>query len=157
MLQIDVVETAEASAGSGRRGGARARPNTLARIHWAAGFATLALFLISGQYMKHHAPPVRDLEPGLHLMFTSRHIYMLAAALVHLGLGAYIVPHRKRGRHALQWIGSAALTVSAVLLIAAFVAEPMAGKYRGPFSSYGLYALFAGTLLHVISSPRGRD
>jgi hypothetical protein len=41
-----------------------------------------------------------------------------------------------------------------VLLIAAFVMEPVARHARTPASSFGLYTLLAGVLLHVIAARR---
>jgi hypothetical protein len=128
----------------------------LATIHLLVGSVTLVVFLVSGGYMRLHDPPIDALGPGLHLMFVSRHIYILAAALIHLVLGAYVRPAPTRGARVVQRIGSILLVVAAGLLIAAFVGEPMAGRYRTPVSSFGLYSLFAGALLHVGASLRKR-
>jgi len=128
----------------------------LARWHLLVGGATLVVFLISGAYMAAHHPPVGALEPGMHAMFTSRHIYILAAALINLLLGAYVRPTTMSGARAVQWTGSLLLILASGLLIAAFVAEPMAGRYRTPVSAFGLYSLFAGSLLHVGAALRTR-
>jgi choline-glycine betaine transporter len=117
------------------------------------GLVTLVVFLVSGQYMKFHQPPMSELDPGPHVMFTSRHIYMLAAALVNLTLGAYVVSALGRRRW-IQALGSTLLVLSAILLIAAFVYEPVSGRARTAVSSYGLYALFAGSLLHFVATLR---
>jgi hypothetical protein len=103
--------------------------------------------------------PVRALEPGMHVMFTSRHIYILAAALVNLVLGAHVRRAQAPGARLAQWVGSLLLVVAAGMLMVAFVVEPMAGRYRTPVSSYGLYSLFAGSLLHVTAAlwKRGAD
>ena len=121
----------------------------LAIGHLTIGGATLVVFLLSGIYMRVHDPALRTLDPGLHVMFTSRHIYILAIALLHLVLGAYVQQAETRRTHIAQRVGSLLLVVAAGLLIAAFVIEPMAGRYRTPVSSFGLYAMFAGALLHV--------
>jgi hypothetical protein len=128
--------------------------NRLAPLHRWVGLGTLVVFLVSGQYMRFHQPPMPELDPGPHLMFTSRHIYMLAAALVNITLGAYVVRATGRRRRWVQALGSALLVLSAVLLIAAFVFEPMSGRGRTAVSSYGLYSLFAGALLHFAASLR---
>jgi uncharacterized membrane protein len=125
------------------------RSTALAKWHLMVGGATLTVFLISGVYMRWHDPAVGALEPGLHVMFTSRHIYILAAALIHLVLGAYVRPAATGRASAVQRAGSLLLVVAAGLLMAAFVVEPMAGRYRTSVSSFGLYSLFAGTLMHV--------
>jgi uncharacterized membrane protein len=128
----------------------------LSAIHLLVGGVTLAVFLISGAYMRFHDPPIDALGPGLHLMFVSRHIYILGAALIHLVLGAYVRPAATPGARVVQRTGSVLLVVAAGLLIAAFIGEPMAGRYRTPISSFGLYSLFAGALLHVGSALRKR-
>lgn len=122
------------------------------RLHLWVGFVTLTAFLASGMYMRLHTPPVAALGDGRHVMFTSRHIYILAAALVNLVLGAYVTSAGRRAARVTQSIGSTLLVVAAALLIAAFVSEPVAGRGRTIVSSLGLYALFAGSLLHVFAA-----
>ena len=126
------------------------------RFHVVCGLAALAAFLLSGAYMRFVVEPWR-LPDGPHRLYVSRHIYVLAAALVHLALGAYVVPLATRGARAAQWTGSALLAASALLLIAAFAREPM--HEPGAFGRYGLYTLLAGVVLHGLSawrSARGR-
>lgn len=123
-------------------------------IHLLVGTATLVAFLSSGLYMRLHDPPVAALGEGPHVMFTSRHIYILAAALVHLVLGAYVAPAATRGRGTTQRVASGLLVAAAGLLVAAFIVEPVSGRGRTAASSFGLYALFAGSLLHLVSAPR---
>jgi len=120
------------------------------------GAITLAAFLLSGIHMRTHNPPLPQLEGDLHWLFVSRHIYILSAALLNLVLGAYIGPVTPR---AARWqrIGSLLILVGAVLLMTAFIIEPMAGRSRTPVSSFGLFALFGGTLCHVGAAlPRRR-
>jgi hypothetical protein len=135
----------EMTAGSGGR-------TRLAALHAGVGIATVVLFLISGQYMRHRRPPMTALDPARHAMFLSRHIYMLGAALVNVALGAYLTRVRGRSWRALQLVASALVVLSAALLVIAFIVEPMAGRGRTSASSYGLYSLFAGTLLHFVAS-----
>ena len=133
------------------------RWNALARAHLLVGAMALVAFLLSGAYMAFHHPPLGALGPGMHMMFISRHIYMLAAALMNLVLGSYLLPTVSRGARSAQWIGSLLLMLSAGLLLAAFVGEPVAGRYRTPISALGLYSLLAGSLLHVGAVLRTRS
>jgi len=128
----------------------------LATVHLAVGTITLVAFLVSGYYMLTHEPPLSRLEPGLHLMFNSRHIYMLAAAMVHLILGSHMRPASTGGQVLVQWTGSLFLTLGSALLIAAFLAEPVAGRYPTALSRYGLSSLFVGAALHFGVGMRGR-
>ena len=111
------------------------------------------MFLLSGAYMRLVAHPDR-LPDGEHLMFVSRHIYILASAVVHLALGTYVSPAASRRGRTGQWIGSALLAASSLLLIAAFVAEPMAGRGRSLVSTLGIDALLAGVVVHALSARR---
>jgi len=113
------------------------------------------VFLASGAYMRCVAHPA-ELPDGRHLMFVSRHIYILANALAHLALAAYVTPRPTRAGRAAQWIGSALLALSSLLLIGAFAFEPMAGRARTAVSTYGLFALLPGVLLHFGPALRRR-
>ncbi|TAH36947.1 MAG: hypothetical protein EYC70_08160 [Planctomycetota bacterium] len=136
---------------------ATATPARSARWHLLVGGTTLVIFLATGAYMRLREPAVSTLEPGMRLMFISRHIYILAAALLHLVLGTYVRPAATRRARAIQAVGSLLLVVASALLIAAFVVEPVAGRSRTLVSSCGLYALFAGTLLHASTALRRRS
>jgi len=127
--------------------------NTLRRFHARMGLSALLVFLATGAYMKLAAHPER-LPDGEHLMFVSRHIYILANALVHLSLAAYAVPFAAGGARKAQWIGSTLLAASSALLIAAFAVEPMAGGPRSFASTFGIYTLFAGAILHFAAALR---
>src|SRR5580765_1683654 len=123
------------------------RTGALAKLHLLTGSATLLAFLTSGVYMRLHPP--RELSAAAHVMFTSRHIYILAAALIHLLLGSYAQPAQVRAAAVTQWLGSTFLVLASVLLILAFLHEPMAGRGRTQVSKFGLYTLFAGSVLHI--------
>ncbi len=122
-------------------------------FHRLLGALTLLVFLLSGAYMKFVAHP-DQLSEGAHMMFVSRHIYILGNALVQLSLGAYVVSSSSRVGRNWQWIASSLLAMSSALLIAAFILEPMAGKSRTLVSSLGIYTLFAGTILHFVLALR---
>jgi len=83
------------------------------------------------------------------MALTSRHIYILAAALINLVLGSHAGAATARGVTRGQWVGSVLLALSAVLLIAAFVYEPVAGRYATALSRYGISSLFLGAIFHV--------
>jgi hypothetical protein len=123
--------------------------------HLAIGLLAVAIFLVSGQLLRHHHPPMDTLSDSARLMLRSRHIYILASGLVNLMLGLYV--ERKSGwRGTLQLIGSGLLLISPAMLVVAFVSEP-AGGFRPElwWSSMGLYALFGGAMLHLAAAVRG--
>lgn len=124
------------------------------RLHLWTGLLTVIIFLLTGQFMRHHQPPMTAFTPEVRMLFRSRHIYILTAGLVNLMLGLYLQrPPGWRGRA--QLLGSALLLPSPALLILAFTQEPQRGfQQETMFSHWGLYALFAGSMLHLVSAIR---
>lgn len=123
-------------------------------FHLSAGILTIIVFLITGQVMRHHQPPMPVLPDDVHLMFRSRHIYILAGGLVNLMLGIYL--RQDAGwRARSQLLGSLLVLFSPAPLIAAFFLEPERGLRADTWSSHlGLYSLYAGSILHLVSAIR---
>ena len=120
-------------------------------IHLWIGLLAVVVFLVSGQAMRHHHPPMDTLSESARLMYRSRHIYVLASGLVNLMLGLY-VQRAAAWRGVAQLIGSGLLMLSPVLLTVAFVVEaPRGFQMEMVWSHLGLYALFGGSMLHLVS------
>ena len=103
--------------------------------------------------MGHHHPNMEQLSAELRMMYVSRHIYVLAAALVNVVLGLYLQLQQSRWRRALQIVGSVLILVPVFLLLRAFVAEPPLGfPGRGWRSYLGLIALFVGVMVHLVAN-----
>ena len=127
------------------------------RIHLIAGIAGVLAFLITGHYMRHIAG-VETLGDSARLMFRSRHIYVLATALVNLMLGIYMHPRPSGWRLQAQYVGSALVIGSTGLMIMAFVVETKTGFREEMWqSAAGLYALFAGSMAHFGSAVAKRS
>ena len=126
----------------------------LRRLHYWFGVLATVVFLLTGQFMRHHQPPMTEFSSEIRLLFRSRHIYILAAALVNLMLGLYLQREMDwRGRA--QLLGSLLVLASPLLLVYAFVIEPERGfEAATAWSHWGLYALFAGCMLHFAASLR---
>ena len=125
------------------------------RLHLIVGVAAVIAFLVTGQLMRHHTPPMTTLSDSVRLMYRSRHIYILAGGLVNLVLGLYWQQRPRGWRRAVQTAGSALLMAAPVLLVAAFAVEPTGGFHEEtPWSHAGLYALFAGSMVHLAVSGR---
>jgi len=129
------------------------------RIHLIIGLLGVVAFLLTGQLMKHHNPAMPLLTPDVHMMYVSRHIYLLGAALVNVVLGLYLREEPQGWRKVLQRIGSLLILFSAVSLLMAFIAEPPLGMAGLSWRSYfGLIALFAGVMTHLVTAiNRGAD
>ncbi len=109
----------------------------------------MVVFVFTGQFMRHHTPPLSSLSDGSRLMFRSRHIYILAAGLVNLMLGVYLHRQARGWRRIVQAAGSAFLIASPALLLVAFAVEPQRGFHEEMrWSAAGLYMLFLGCLAH---------
>jgi len=127
------------------------------RVHLIVGLLGVAAFLITGQLMKHHSPPLQVLTPDVHMKYVSRHIYLLGAALVNLVLGIYLREYSPGWRRTLQRIGSVLIFLAILSLLTAFIWEPALGLTGRSWRSYfGLIGLFAGVMTHLVAAVRGK-
>lgn len=126
----------------------------LRRVHRIFGIFTLLAFLASGAYMRTAKHGLLGLDPAVRMAFRARHINILAAALVHLALGAYVVTAPSRRRRGVQICASALLCLAALALIAGFCIDPYAPDFRTGFTTYGLFGLLAGTVLHCLATGK---
>ncbi len=121
------------------------------KIHLAFGILVFATFLLTGQYMDYLDVRSGALGETARAMFRSRHIYLLMAGLVNLGVGAYFVTRGRGWRRGLQLTGSALVLVAPALMLAAFFTEPGAPGLRRHFTLPAVVVLAVGTLLHALS------
>jgi hypothetical protein len=128
------------------------------RLHLTVGLLGVLAFVFTGQLMRHHAPPMHELAPDVHMMFISRHIYLLTASVLNLVLGIYFRRFSAGWRRAMQWVGSVLVLASPILLTVAFFQEPAHGLAgRSWRSSYALFAMLGGGLLQLLSFFREED
>lgn len=131
---------------------------SLRMAHLVIGGVAVVAFLITGQIMGRHEPPVADMEWAERLLFRSRHIYLLCAGLVNVAMGVHFELPGRAARRGAAVAGSLLVLTSAVLMFFAFFAEPMAGRWPGMLSGAGLFALFGGVLLYAfVSLLRSRE
>jgi hypothetical protein len=103
--------------------------------------------------MTHHIPNIHTVSAEVQMMYLSRHIYVLGAALVNLVLGLYLTLHPQGWRHHLQQIGSLLILLSVLSLLVAFSSEPPLGFAGRSWQSYaGMIGLFAGVMAHLVAS-----
>lgn len=124
------------------------------RLHLIFGILVLLVFLLTGQFMDFHQPKVRELEDGARMMFRSRHIYILLAGLLNVGLGVYFTYRNESWRKILQVIGSSLIIIATLMIIGAFFYEPTLAGLKGPLTLPAIIALAVGVLCHLFSGVR---
>jgi hypothetical protein len=117
------------------------------RAHWVVGLLTLLIFPLTGQYMLHVAgAPHLDSVP--RLVFRSRHLLLLAAAVANLALS------NSQPFHRAQRAASVLIMLSPVFLLAGFFIDPSRGLHSSTVFRLGMYSLFtAGVLLAIVNRP----
>jgi peptidoglycan/LPS O-acetylase OafA/YrhL len=101
--------------------------------------------------MAFHNPKMDELDDGIRMLFPSRHIYILLAGLLNLGIGAYFDYRKQLWRRVLQIVGSCLIIAAPFVLIGAFFHETKLTGLQGPLTLPAIIALFVGTLCHLVS------
>ena len=123
------------------------------RVHLIVGILGVIAFVMTGQLLARHHPPTPTLPGELRMMYVSRHIYLLAGALVNLVLGLYLQRQSALWRRVFQGIGSLSILLSPFLLSMAFLSEPTLGVSGRSWRSYfGLISLFLGVVIHLVAN-----
>ena len=124
------------------------------KLHLIFGILVLVVFLLTGQYMNHYYNHMVGVSDGVRLLYRTRHIFILLAGLLNLGIGIYFTYRQTTWRRVLQAFGSALIVVGSLLFIAGFFYEPKLENLYTPLSHWGTYTIVVGTLLHLFSSER---
>jgi hypothetical protein len=125
-------------------------------VHLVVGALVLVAFLLTGQYMDYLDVRSGRLGDATRMMYRSRHIYILLAGLVNLGVGAYFVWRAGGWRKTLQTVGSVLILIAPALMLAAFFSESGASGLRRHFTLPAIIILAIGTLCHAFSGLRPR-
>ena len=123
-------------------------------VHQITGILVIIIFLLTGQYMDFYYPEMEGVGDGMRMMLRSRHIYILLAGLVNLGIGVYFIRQRGGWRLLLQLTGSILLLIAPLLLTSAFFYEPTLPHMQRPLTLPAIVSLLVGTLFHLISGAR---
>ena len=124
------------------------------RLHLVFGVAMFIAFLLSGQYMDRVHNHLDGTELGVRLLYRTRHIFILMASLVHIGLGLYYQTRIGRWQRKAQFAGSLLLAIGALLLVVAFIEEPRNRDLSTPYTHWGMYVIVLGVALHWLSALR---
>jgi hypothetical protein len=112
------------------------------KVHLIFGALVVVAFLLTGQYMDKFYNHMVGVPDAQRLLYRTRHIFILLAGLLNLGIGAYFTYRIETWRRTIQVLGS--------LLIF----EPNLHNLHTPLSHWGTYTIATGALLHVISGAR---
>jgi multisubunit Na+/H+ antiporter MnhB subunit len=122
------------------------------RFHLVFGLTIVVIFLLTGQYMDKRLDHLMYLADGPRMLFRTRHIYILMAGLLNIGIGSYFTYRPEPWRKRLRLIGSILIAGATLLFIVAFFYEPTLDRLKTPLSLAGMIAISSGTLLHLFSS-----
>jgi hypothetical protein len=112
------------------------------------------VFLLTGQYMDIYHNHMVGVQDGVRMLYRTRHIFILLAGLLNLGIGAYFNYRQEMWRKLLQLTGSILIILAPILFIIAFFYEPTLTGLYTPLSHWGTYTIFAGTFCHLLSGAR---
>ena len=74
------------------------------RFHQIFGWTIFLVFLLTGQYMSIYHNHLVGTPDGVRMLYRSRHIYILLAALLNIALGLYFSYAAERWRRVLQTV-----------------------------------------------------
>ncbi len=124
------------------------------KVHLIFGIFIVFAFLMTGQYMDKYYNHMVGVPDGQRLLFRTRHIFILLAGLLNLGLGAYFTYRIQTWRRTMQLLGSLLIFAASFLFLFAFFYEPNLSNLHTPLSHWGTYTIAAGAVLHVVSGVR---
>ena len=124
------------------------------KAHLIFGVLIVVGFLLTGQYMDKYYNHLDGMADGPRLLYRTRHIFILLAGLLNLGIGAYFTYRIQPWRRTLQLLGSLLIFVASFLFLIAFFYEPNLSDLHTPLSHWGTYTIAAGAVFHVVSGMR---
>jgi len=124
------------------------------KAHLIFGILIVVSFLLTGQYMDKYYHHLAGMPDGPRLLYRTRHIFILLAGLLNLGIGAYFTYRIQPWQRTLQLLGSLLIFAGSVLFLIAFFYEPNLGDLHTPLSHWGTYTIATGAVLHVVSGVR---
>ena len=121
------------------------------RFHIIFGLVAVVIFLLTGQYMDKYLGHLEGMADAPRMLYRTRHIFILLAGLLNLGIGGYFTWRASQAGRVTQVTGSALIVISTVLFLVGFIYEPKLAELKTPYSHWGMYLILAGTLLHLLS------
>src|SRR5262249_54106315 len=126
-------------------------PIRMKKVHLIFGVCVVLAFLLTGQYMDKYHHHLSDMPDGPRLLYRTRHIFILLAGLLNLGIGAYFTSRNQTWRRTIQLLGSLLIFVASFLFLIAFFYEPNLSNLHTPLTHWGTYTISTGAIFHVVS------
>jgi len=124
------------------------------KLHFAVGFAGIAVFVVTGLYMRAGFPDLYAQNEVLRYLYRSNHVYVLLASLINVALGVHLTAAVPGWRATASALGSLlALAAPVVLCFAFFFEAPVPAPER-VLTLVGVVAVTAGIALHVLGAAR---
>ena len=124
------------------------------KVHLIFGILVVVGFLLTGQYMDKFHNHLAGVPDGPRLLYRTRHIFILLAGLLNLGIGAYFTYRIQTWRRTMQLLGSLLIFVASFLFVIAFFYEPNLSDLHTPLTHWGTYTIATGAVFHVVSGVR---
>jgi hypothetical protein len=124
---------------------------TMKKVHLMVGVLLVIAFLLTGQYMDKFHNHLVNMPDGPRMLYRTRHIFILLTGLLNLVIAAYFTLRSKTWRRTLQVVGSGLIFTAGILFIVAFFYEPGFINLYTPLSHWGVEAIIAGTVFHLLS------
>jgi hypothetical protein len=121
------------------------------KVHLIVGILLAVAFLLTGQYMDKYYNHMVGVPDGPRMLYRTRHIFILLTALLNLVIAAYFTLRSETWRRTLQLVGSGLIFTAGILFIIAFFYEPGLKNLYTPLSHWGIEAIIAGTVFHLLS------
>ncbi len=118
----------------------------LRNVHTIAGLLMGLIFIVTGFYLQFNIDGNNDVTASQHMMYRANHIYVLFSSLIHLLMIPYFVSYNALWANRLKYAVSVTLLLSSLLLVLAFIKEPVSGLMDRPLSAWGLYFLLISVL-----------
>ena len=120
----------------------------LRKLHFIVGLAGVAVFLVTGAYMRAGFPDLYAANEILRYLYRSNHVYILLASLVNVALGVHLTPVPPGWRATVSLLGSLLALAAPVVLCFAFFLEAPVPTPERVLTLVGVVAVTAGIALH---------
>src|ERR1041385_5006139 len=94
------------------------------KLHLIFGGLVVLAFLLTGQYMDKFYNHLHGMPDGPRLLYRTRHIFILLAGLLNLGIGAYFTYRTETWGRTMQLLGSVFIFPRSPFFFIAFFSAP---------------------------------